>query len=122
MKVYGLILPLFLILFACGQKDEHAGHDHGSAEPARMEKMMAGQQQATVYYTCPMPEHAAVHAKEAGDCPECGMHLVPVVVTTVEQAEFYGCPMESHSHVRADGPGDCPECGMHLKPMRLEKS
>lgn len=28
------------------------------------------------YYTCPM--HPSVNADKPGDCPVCGMHLVPV--------------------------------------------
>jgi hypothetical protein len=29
-----------------------------------------------LYYTCPM--HASVKSDKPGDCPICGMHLVPV--------------------------------------------
>ena len=29
-----------------------------------------------LYYTCPM--HPSVRAEKPGDCPVCGMHLVPV--------------------------------------------
>ena len=29
-----------------------------------------------LYYTCPM--HPSVRADKPGDCPVCGMHLVPV--------------------------------------------
>ncbi len=29
------------------------------------------------HYQCPM--HPAVHQAEPGDCPECGMHLEPIV-------------------------------------------
>ena len=32
------------------------------------------------YYTCPM--HPSVKAKKPGDCPICGMHLVPVSADT----------------------------------------
>ena len=59
---------------------------------------------------------------QPGNCTDCGMKLVPVLVTTEENKEFYGCPMEAHSHVRSDKPGACSECGMTLKPMRLAKS
>ena len=30
------------------------------------------------YYTCPMPEHAYIHSDHPGNCPDCGMKLVPV--------------------------------------------
>lgn len=74
-----------------------------------------------LYYTCPMESHKHIHSSEPGNCPECGMKMVAVEITTEAEAEFYGCPMESHSHVRSDKPGNCPECGMTLKPMRLKK-
>jgi len=32
--------------------------------------------QKILYYTCPM--HASVKSDKSGDCPICGMHLVPV--------------------------------------------
>ena len=32
--------------------------------------------QKILYYTCPM--HPSVKADKPGDCPICGMHLVPV--------------------------------------------
>lgn len=75
-----------------------------------------------IYYTCPMPNHKAVHSDQPGECPECGMKLVEAVVTDTTDMQFWGCPMPSHSHVRLDKAGDCPECGMKLKPMRLVKS
>ena len=75
-----------------------------------------------IYYTCPMETHKHIHSAQPGNCPDCGMKLVPVLVTTEENKEFYGCPMEAHSHVRSDKPGPCSECGMTLKPMRLAKS
>ena len=59
-------------------------------------------------YTCPM--HSEVRQNHPGDCPKCGMHLVPV--TEQKQAQTYTCPM--HPEVQQDQPGDCPKCGMHL--------
>jgi hypothetical protein len=35
--------------------------------------------QKILYYTCPM--HPSVKADKPGDCPVCGMHLVPVYET-----------------------------------------
>lgn len=42
--------------------EARAGHEHGAEEVA--------------YYTCPM--HPSVKQKEPGQCPICGMNLVPV--------------------------------------------
>lgn len=36
----------------------------------------AAASQKILYYTCPM--HPDVRADKPGDCPVCGMHLVPV--------------------------------------------
>ncbi len=61
-------------------------------------------------YTCPM--HPEVRQAQAGDCPKCGMHLVPA--GGQQQVPSYTCPM--HPEVRQSHPGDCPKCGMHLVP------
>ncbi len=91
-------------------------------------------------YTCPM--HPEVRQDEPGDCPKCGMHLVPddgVESGTPaeghashEQKEHrpsdgrydrvpagftgtvYTCPM--HPQVRQTEMGSCPICGMGLEP------
>lgn len=75
-----------------------------------------------VYYTCPMPDHKAVHSATPGKCDQCGMDLVKVVVATKDNEEFYGCPMPEHSFVRQDSAGVCPECGMQLEPMRMVRN
>ncbi|NQV50971.1 MAG: hypothetical protein HQ507_10760 [Candidatus Marinimicrobia bacterium] len=100
----------------------HANHDHSKMNMSSDSKMDQGQMNSTesiVYYTCPMESHKHVHSQNPGDCPECGMTLVPVVETATVEADFYGCPMPEHSHVRADAAGKCPECGMQLKPMKI---
>ncbi len=61
-------------------------------------------------YTCPM--HPEVQQSQPGDCPKCGMHLVPAAGQ--QQAQIYTCPM--HPEVRQSQPGGCPKCGMHLVP------
>ena len=33
--------------------------------------------EGSVYYTCPMTEHADVVMDKPGKCPKCGMKLVP---------------------------------------------
>jgi hypothetical protein len=73
-----------------------------------------------VIYTCPM--HPEVISNEPGECPTCGMKLVPESEvakvqsdTTAEQMALYTCPM--HPEVQAHGPGKCPTCGMDLVPV-----
>ncbi|MCU0291306.1 MAG: efflux RND transporter periplasmic adaptor subunit [Thermoanaerobaculaceae bacterium] len=62
-------------------------------------------------YHCPM--HPTYVADRPGDCPICGMRLVPIeeraAPTTVPA---YTCPM--HPEVTSDNPASCPECGMKL--------
>lgn len=80
-------------------------------------------------YTCPM--HPEVIKDAPGNCPECGMHLVPLakgneekpatatapVVQMRNTAGFqkYTCPM--HPQIIEDAPGNCPLCGMRLVPL-----
>lgn len=64
-------------------------------------------------YHCPM--HPTFISDRPGDCPICGMRLVPIegkVAPTTVPA--YACPM--HPAVTSDQPGNCPECGMKLVP------
>jgi Cu+-exporting ATPase len=67
---------------------------------------------ATAEYTCPMHPEVVQHGP--GDCPKCGMALVPVVPAAPAATE-YTCPM--HPEVRSSAPADCPKCGMALVPV-----
>ncbi|GAB5373761.1 MAG: heavy metal translocating P-type ATPase [Acuticoccus sp.] len=87
-------------------------------------------------YTCPM--HPEVRRAHQGDCPTCGMHLVPEREATAHESAdqnaghtdagthsdydivppdhdgaVYTCPM--HPEVRQPKPGSCPICGMGLE-------
>ena len=92
-------------------------------------------------YTCPM--HPEVVSDEPGNCPKCGMHLVPLEQNGVTSHSdhshhcsgdhekpsgddrtydrvppgysgvVYTCPM--HPQVRQTKPGACPLCGMGLE-------
>ncbi|MDI7774771.1 copper-translocating P-type ATPase [Asticcacaulis sp. EMRT-3] len=88
-------------------------------------------------YTCPM--HPDVHQSGPGQCPKCGMNLVPEAADSTDQATpdcchgehnhgvanpkhapntggkvSYTCPM--HPQIHEDKPGACPICGMALEP------
>jgi Cu(I)/Ag(I) efflux system membrane fusion protein len=87
------------------------GHDHGAGAPAKQ------------MYQCPM--HPSVVQDHPGECPICGMKLVPMAAeaagakgATGKAAEApkpkYLCPM--HPTVTSDHPDNCPLCGMKLVP------
>ncbi len=85
-------------------------------------------------YTCPM--HPEVIQDAPGNCPKCGMNLVPVqegksinppmnhagnemnvkdTGQSIQHFEKYTCPM--HPHIIRDAPGKCPLCAMTLEPV-----
>ncbi len=78
--------------------------------------------QAALYH-CPM--HPTYVSETPGDCPICGMRLVPVgeqqgddePKTHGGQAPKgkYVCPM-AECGIASDEPGRCPKCGMDLVP------
>ncbi|MCP4633427.1 MAG: efflux RND transporter periplasmic adaptor subunit [candidate division Zixibacteria bacterium] len=81
--------------------DMHTHHNHSDDEKLHI-------------YTCPMPVHFNVLQFGEGDCPECGMDLVPVEETS--NTEVYYCPMLEDSVV-TNQPGKCPKCGMNLDKL-----
>jgi len=115
---------------------DHAGHAHAAGkQPA--DAVPAGT--GSTIYTCPM--HPEVRQTGPGDCPKCGMHLVPEgaagarddaghghakrgAMKTASGGKYdtvpagyagpvYTCPM--HPEVRQTSPGACPLCGMGLQ-------
>ena len=74
-------------------------------------------------YVCPMPEHVSIVYDHAGNCPICGMALVPVTPSALQKIQpggkvlYYTCPMPEHASVHEDKPGKCPLCGMTLIPV-----
>ena len=64
-----------------------------------------------VVYQCPM--HPEVVSDDPGNCPQCGMKLLPVAAPS----SGYACPM--HPEVVSDEPGHCPKCQMKLVPAAL---
>ncbi|MBE7558813.1 efflux RND transporter periplasmic adaptor subunit [bacterium] len=74
---------------------------------------------APLRYVCPMPAHSSVLFEQPGDCPLCGMKLVPTHPwhDAGDPIDHYTCPMPEHYHVSAASPGKCSECGMTLIPV-----
>lgn len=92
-----VLIPLAIVLLSagltgCGSKEE------------------AGKQ-----YHCPM--HPTYISDRPGDCPICGMRLVPIETKTAPTVTpKYVCPM--HPEITSDKPDErCPLCGMKLVPI-----
>ena len=79
-----------------------------------------------VVYVCPMPEHVSIVYDHAGNCPICGMALVPVAPSVLQKIQpggkvlYYTCPMPEHASVHEDKPGKCPLCAMTLIPVMTQ--
>ena len=80
--------------------EDTASHDHEARGPTE--------------WTCLM--HPEVRSDRSGDCPKCGMALVPRSehASRDAQATSYTCPM--HPEIRQEAPVTCPKCGMDLVP------
>lgn len=70
-------------------------------------------------YYCPMHCEGDKTYDEPGDCPVCGMDLVPEANIT-HHSDQYTCPM--HPEVIKDEMEACPICGMDLVPVETNKS
>lgn len=90
------------------QKPEEHKHGNLNLTPDKMAHS------AEEVYTCPMDEHGYILQVGPGDCPECGMKLVPITQTG---RKVYTCPMKEHRYILSNKPGKCPECGMELVPL-----
>ena len=77
-------------------------------------------------YVCPMPEHVSIIYDHAGNCPICGMALVPVSPSALQKLQpggkvlYYTCPMPEHASVHEANPGKCPLCQMTLIPVMAQ--
>ncbi|MEN2489945.1 heavy metal translocating P-type ATPase [Flavobacterium sp. B11] len=95
-----------------GHKKENHNHNHHKTETKKVHVHSAN----GVYY-CPMHCEGDKTYIKPGDCPVCGMDLVPQVAITATQ---FTCPM--HPEIVSNEPGDCPICGMDLVPMQASES
>ncbi len=73
-------------------------------------------------YVCPMPDHVSIQYEHPGNCPLCGMTLIPISQAEAAASRsltvaYYTCPMPEHADVRETRPGKCPRCGMTLIPV-----
>jgi Cu+-exporting ATPase len=95
----------------CSSKN---GHEHKNHE---QKKTTVIPHNATGVFYCPMHCEGDKTYNKAGDCPVCGMDLVPQIAITHTQ---FTCPM--HPEIISDEPGDCPICGMDLVPMQASEN
>lgn len=68
---------------------------------------------AAIKYVCPMPSHAGILYEKPGDCPLCGMKLVPVQDWQLNQSpiDHWTCPMPEHYDVHSRDPANVPSAG-----------
>ncbi len=92
----------------CSSKKEHSHHDHA--------KKAAIPHNATGVFYCPMHCEGDKTYNKPGDCPVCGMDLVPQIAAGTQ----FTCPM--HPEVISNEPGDCPICGMDLVTIQASES
>ncbi|HEY9091569.1 MAG TPA: heavy metal-binding domain-containing protein [Parasphingorhabdus sp.] len=79
-----------MFLVPADTKSEHAGHDarHGHTKHAADE--------SPARYTCPM--HPEVVQDEPGNCPKCGMTLVPVEEAVENSGHDHGAASQGHDN------------------------
>ncbi|TDQ32864.1 heavy metal translocating P-type ATPase [Zeaxanthinibacter enoshimensis] len=85
-----------------------------------VEKKSASTTRGTGRFYCPMRCEGDKTYEKAGDCPVCGMDLVPEPGSAMAGKQEYTCPM--HPEVSQDMPGSCPICGMDLVPREPDLS
>ena len=116
--------PLAIVLVALASVALGSGATFLLTRPSGDGTGHAGEKvaEAKVQYQCPM--HPTIVQDHPGDCPICGMKLVPMAAAAGEPSSpapsatgevLYQCPM--HPAVQQHHPGDCPICGMKLEKV-----
>lgn len=111
--IASLVFALFVVLaFVAGFALSRAGRSV-SAPGTSVAK-------AATDWTCSM--HPEIHRSEPGQCPICGMELIPAVAPAAskQRTEKYACAMMCIPPV--DHPGKCPVCGMEMVAVDTEES
>ncbi|WP_394773280.1 heavy metal translocating P-type ATPase [Flavobacterium sp.] len=91
------------------KKDNSTEHQH--------KKESTVNHNTTGVFYCPMHCEGDKTYNKPGDCPVCGMDLVPEVAINATQ---FTCPM--HPEIVSNEPGDCTICGMDLVPMQASEN
>ncbi len=88
----------------------------GEEESPKISATKGVQEDGKGVFYCPMHCEGDKTYDRPGDCPVCGMDLIPQPVK--KKTTQYTCPM--HPEVIQDKPGSCPKCGMDLVPVAEE--
>jgi len=92
-----------------------SGHNKENHAQHKMEKAKMPEHTTGIFY-CPMHCEGDKTYDKPGDCPVCGMDLVPQIAIGTQ----FTCPM--HPEIISNEAGDCPICGMDLIPMQASEN
>lgn len=123
----GLIVTAY-VAYNAGTRHGGGHQDQMEARPGTSAASQA--ESADIIYTCSM--HPQIRQSEPGDCPICGMELVPTSEVdpasdatsahghaghddTAAEVLGYACAMNCLPPLEEDGP--CPICGMEMQPV-----
>ena len=115
----GAVLGALLLGIVLLGVSQRVGWLSAASTPAADGSQAAGSK--TTKYTCPM--HPEVRQDVPGECPTCGMPLVPLTSTSNDERseastdtqasdELYSCSMMCVPP--STEPGNCPVCGMEM--------
>ena len=129
------------VAYNMGARSTTNGQDHDGSPTTQT--VPADAQDADVIYTCPM--HPQIQQDEPGDCPICGMELVPMETDGPSSPDGSASDVRDHAHghVHDHGTnsndngilgyacamncvpplpeeGDCPICGMEMQAVHAD--